>query len=76
MPTIEYESTAGEPAGRPRPVWVYVVVGVYGLLMAGLLAIATVLPISERESSTYLFAGTVIVLLLWQRFGSRARTTR
>jgi hypothetical protein len=64
METIEYESTSDGVPARRRPVWVYVVVGVYALLMLGLFGLATWLPIDSADSESRVIAGTIVVLLL------------
>src|SRR5687768_10166394 len=62
---LHYESTASSdiPAG-PRPWWVYALVGVYALLVAGLLALATWMPMEDQDSLVQVMAGAIVVMLL------------
>src|SRR5688572_10234880 len=63
--TLQYESSSPEavPASA-RPWWVYVLVGAYALLVAGLLALATWMPMEEQDNLIYVMAGAIVVMLL------------
>ena len=83
--TIPYESAvaAEEPRG-PRPLWVYAVVGVYVLLLAGLSLLPFVLPLLSGDSFYPSLAATVTALVLCEvallfvpvRVASRRPVTR
>src|SRR5687768_14039383 len=63
--TLQYESTASAPPHfGNRPLWVYVLVVVYALLIAGILALATYLPLVDDDTLTHMLAGAILVLLM------------
>ena len=63
---LQYESAEEADAGRRRrPWWVYVIVGVYALLLAGMFALATWIHLSEDGAwDVRIITGTIAVMLL------------
>ena len=61
--TIPYESAAtSEPRG-PRPLWVYAVVGVYGLILIGLLLLPFI-SLAQGDSAYPAMVATVTALVM------------
>jgi hypothetical protein len=82
--TLTYESAvAAEPRGR-RPAWVYVIVGLYGLIVVALAALPFVLPLMDGDPvypqmalvPTLLVVCEMALLFVPVRVASRRPVTR
>lgn len=84
MSTIPYESAVADEPKTRRPLWVYAVVAVYALIVAGLALMPMLLPLLEPDSLYPPLIATTLALVLCElallfvpvRVASRRPVTR